>query len=478
MNNTKKISYWTIPFYVIPLIGLGLAIFNSYLPYSFWADELGSVSMSILPLKEVIASIIVDVHPPLFQLFLKGWVWIFGSDEPTVRLLSLLSCLIALIYLFFKTKIFNVYAQWATISIFTTCFLFSFYSQEARSYALTLLFSTILTIKFINFNKSKSVLPCLILILTAIGLSLIHYFGLLLSLSILSILLIQYRKCKKQTAYFATGILLLMVWPVAHYVLGLAKLKSSRNAWMVVDGPLDTGRIFLRTFFPNFNDLFLIFCASCLCLIIAFTINVAKKIDGTNLISCSLYRLTALLLIMIFGIACADIITPISTERNFIVLLPAVSLVVGVCIELLIFKSHKIGSSIVVIATMMWSLNSLYFAQYLMHLKWMPQQNWKSTAQYVVNNYKSQSLYYLRNSDEEETERVFNFYVNKLSNGSLSLERIYIEQVSEIPTNSFLVLGGANPSVFEQVKTRSNRQGLKVFQPVQSLGWTTGMIEF
>ena len=39
--------------YVFPLIGVGLALYKSWSDYSFWADELGSVSMSLLPWREV-----------------------------------------------------------------------------------------------------------------------------------------------------------------------------------------------------------------------------------------------------------------------------------------------------------------------------------------------------------------------------------------------------------------------------------------
>jgi uncharacterized membrane protein len=212
--------------------------------------------MSVLPIKEVMSAIAGDVHPPLFQLLMKLWVLCFGTDEPIVRLLSLLSCLLAALYLFYRTKNLSKVARWAVITVFTTCSLFPFYAQEARSYGVTLLLSTLVAVQFLNIEKDTPVSRSYYLILSALALSLTHYFGLLLSLCILAVLVVEYRKTIEQRTVFLIGITLCFVWPAIHYWLGLAALKSSKNAWMVVDGPIDTARIFLRTFFQTLMTLF------------------------------------------------------------------------------------------------------------------------------------------------------------------------------------------------------------------------------
>ena len=71
-----------------------------------------------------------------------------------------------------------------------------------------------------------------------------------------------------------------------------------------------------------------------------------------------------------------------------------------------------------------------------------PQQNWRRTAQYVVDNYKSGKLYDLCDCDDEEVDRIFNFYIKNLSADTLALERIYVEQLPDIKVVSILVLGG------------------------------------
>jgi hypothetical protein len=60
--------------YVIPLIGVVLAGTNIWQPYSYWLDELYSVTTSVLPFTEMFRAMLRDVHPPLYQVLL--WIWI------------------------------------------------------------------------------------------------------------------------------------------------------------------------------------------------------------------------------------------------------------------------------------------------------------------------------------------------------------------------------------------------------------------
>jgi hypothetical protein len=465
--------------YVLPLIGLGYSLYNSWKHYSFWSDELGSVSMSVLPIKEVMSAIAGDVHPPLFQLLMKLWVLCFGTDEPIVRLLSLLSCLLAALYVFYRTTDLSKVARWVVITIFTTCSLFPFYAQEARSYGVTLLLSTLVAVQFINIEKDPPVSRLCYLILSALALSLTHYFGLLLSLSILAVLVVENRKIIERRTVFLIGIALCFVWPAVHYWLGLAALKSSKNAWMVVDGPLDTARIFLRTFLPNLNDTLLALCACCLVFLIIYSVSICKKnMPRSTTVSSRLRKLLFVTSLMVFGVAAVDAVSPISTERNFIVMLPVVSLLVGYCTQQVFQQKNQIVIIVILLGVVGWAVNSLMFTNYLLTLKWAPQQNWRASAQFVIDNHSSQNLYYLRVRDDEETDRVFNFYIQKLSANRLTVERKYIQQMTDINGPAFLILGGANQGLFDMVKKQSPRPVLQIFQPTQSLNGTTGVIVF
>ena len=77
-----------------------------------------------------------DVHPPLYYLLLKVWLWIFGDSLVALRSLSVVSSLIAL-YLFFRlieralpTAVCYAAMLWCTLSPLSI-----YQAQETRMYA-------------------------------------------------------------------------------------------------------------------------------------------------------------------------------------------------------------------------------------------------------------------------------------------------------------------------------------------------------
>jgi hypothetical protein len=467
--------------YVFPLIGVGLALYKSWSDYSFWADELGSVSMALLPWREVTQSIISDVHPPLFQFVLKVWVSLTNSDESIVRLFSLVCALGALATLIVITRPIRGISQWATVTVFSTSFLFNFYAQEARSYALTLLLSTLLTGQFLKTtNKNQISYSELFAISSiAVALSLTHYFGLLFSIFTLVIISFECRKDYRKFFLISGAMVACLVWPLFHYSKGLFASKAIKNSWMIVDGPLDSLRIFLRTFFPSQSDLILlsagmIFFGTLIWILL-------KNYRSSSFEKATigmLYRCVALLLLVLVAVSVVDFISPISTERNFIVLLPIMAVLTGLMVNVIAHQRKLIITFSFLSLLVLTSINNLRFAQYLLALKWGPQQNWRETAEFVINNRTAEHLYYLRNRDDDETERVFNFYIQKLSKGTLSLERIYIGQIPNVKKPSILILGGTSPAVIKEIQKLSNTHSVRFFQPTQSLSGTTGLFIF
>jgi mannosyltransferase len=104
---------------------------------SLWLDEALSWQQSSLPLGELLASIAVDVHPPLYALLLHACIALFGDGEWALRLLSAVcgTLSVALIWAVAR-RVTNeraalVAALLCAISLFAIR-----YSQEARMYAL------------------------------------------------------------------------------------------------------------------------------------------------------------------------------------------------------------------------------------------------------------------------------------------------------------------------------------------------------
>ena len=124
-----------------------------------------------------------------------------------------------------------------------------------------------------------------------------------------------------------------------------------------------------------------------------------------------------------------------------------------------------------------WSVVNLTRSYTLMALKWGPQQNWKATAQYAIDHTsENKKIYYFRNSDSEEVERVFNFYIKKLSDNKLSAERLYISQIPTVPRPALLVFGHTNQNDVNAIVRENRLKPENVYYPRQSLGSTTGVI--
>ena len=417
-----------------------------------------------------------DVHPPLYQILLKCWILLVGNSEPGVRLLSLLLTLAALARLMWWSVKLNPWAQWAVIAIFSTSFLFAFYAQEARSYALNLYLAILLTTSFIDYDGSSKWSLIKIAAL-AFLLSLSHYFGLLLAGSILLVLLFSAEKNIRNIATIILGGLLCLIWPFIHLAQGL----RSHPSWIVVDGPLDTLRIFFRAMLPLENSTLIL--AATLITITLGLIAIFNTYSGrskTDDAWPALIKLVPVSLVMLAFVLALDLMNPISTERNFIVLLPVVAIIVGCITELLAKPGQwRWWLPICIVLVGSWSVVNLTRSFDLMSLKWTPQQNWKATAQHVVNRtQENKKIYYLRNSESEDTERVFNFYIRKLSNNTLSAERVYISQLPTLPRPAYLIFGQTNQNDVSRILRESNLKLELVFFPRQSLGSTTGVISF
>ena len=475
--NPIRVTPWPVKgLYLFLLLGLLLCLNNTWLGYSFWIDELFSVSTAELPFVEQWRAMLNDVHPPLYQLIFKCWILLVGNSEPGVRLLSLLLTLAALWRVMQWSTKLNPWAQWAVIAIFSTSFLFAFYAQEARSYALNLYLATLLTTSFIDYD-GISRRPLIKIVALALLLSLSHYFGLLLSGSILLVLLFSAEKNIRNTATIILGGLLCLIWPLIHLANGL----RSHTSWIVVDGPLDTLQISFRAMLPLETSVLLL-CAALItvALTLLALFKPSRSQSKPDEARPALIKLVLVLVIMLAFVASLDLLNPISTERNFIVLLPVLAVMLGCVTERLSQRGQsRWWLLILVVLIESWSAVNLSRSYTLMSLKWAPQQNWKATAQYAIDNDSAnKKIYYLRNSDSEDTERVFNFYIKKLSDYKLSAERVYMSQLPTLTRPAQLIFGQANQNDLNRILRESNLKPEAVFFPKQSLGSTTGVILF
>jgi hypothetical protein len=99
-------------------------------------DESMSWNLARISVSRLVRWTAADVHPPLYYLLLKGWVWIFGDSMAALRSLSVISSLVAL-YLVFRL-IEGAMPRAVCYAVMLWCVLspLSIYqAQEARMYA-------------------------------------------------------------------------------------------------------------------------------------------------------------------------------------------------------------------------------------------------------------------------------------------------------------------------------------------------------
>lgn len=99
-------------------------------------DESTSWYLATSPVSHLVAWTADDVHPPLYYLLLKVWLWIFGDSLAALRGLSVLSSLIALYLLFRLIEGAMPRAVCYAVLLWCTLAPLSLYqAQETRMYA-------------------------------------------------------------------------------------------------------------------------------------------------------------------------------------------------------------------------------------------------------------------------------------------------------------------------------------------------------
>ena len=354
-----------------------LALWNVWRDDSYWIDELFSVGASRASWNELLnVWLLRDVHPPLYQAVLKLWMAVFGSSEHATRLLSEVFALAALVAVALRTRRGSASYRIAAIAFFGSAAAFAYYAQETRSYALLLLLSTIATAGWLRPATHGAARPVghdLVLLL----LSLTHYFGLLLATLMLAMDLVLARGWRARARIAAIGPALL-IWPALHALAGSVAERAGGNFWIQSSGPASTlaavvdGVASLPYELARSGAPGAILAAISL-LAGAIGLSGAWRTRGGETMG-----LLGLLVLMPGLVGAVDLSTPISTPRNYIVLLPAAALLFATAVEGLLTaaraRSGRIAVALGVAAFLVASA-----AQSLERLgeKWAPIENIK-----------------------------------------------------------------------------------------------------
>lgn len=162
--------------------------------YSYWNDEIFSVFPATLPWFNLYRHwLLPDVHPPLYNFFLKLWIGFFGVSEIVTRIPSMAFAVAAMLALFGFTRDRPLPARLFALSFLGSLPVWAYFAQEVRSYSLALLFASAVTYLALLLRRRRLAgegsggrgLPLLVAYyVLALALGLTHYYGLIFVLLI------------------------------------------------------------------------------------------------------------------------------------------------------------------------------------------------------------------------------------------------------------------------------------------------------
>jgi hypothetical protein len=466
--------------YVIPVMGVLLAGLNIWQPYSYWLDELYSVTASALPFTEMFRAMLTDVHPPLYQVLLWVWIRVVSDHESVVRGFSLFCSLSAAIYLFLWSKRLDPWTRVLILAFFTTSWLFVYYSQEARSYSLLLLLATLQIGAFASDDGSAKKFGEILCI--SMLLAWTHYFGLVLAGTVLCWLFFQYFKNYRRLTLVCIVGIAALAWPLAELFWGSLGSKTGGKFWIQVDGPIGTLAIFIQAMAPVLKTwgaargvALYVFCGIALISLIGWRFRQASLIRN-EFEKQTILKLSFCLICCLAIIMAIDLHTPISTERNYIALLPVFSVLCGLAAGTL--AASRYAALVVLALTIVWGKMQLEYSHNLLLAKWTPLQNWRVCAEYIIKNAPKGQNYYLRLSDADDVDRVFNYYVKRLSSGAMSLQRIYPSMLGSIAGPTMVFVGAVSEGAIDQLSAREKFGPKEIMYPLQNWKNSTAVLKF
>jgi uncharacterized membrane protein len=378
--------------------------------YSYWIDEIWSVAIA----RDQWASIFtewllpLDVHPPLYSVMLKLWIQFFGDNEPATRSLSLALSAATLVVAAWFSWGHGRWRQVLTLSFLGCSPAFAYYSQEVRSYALALFLATVaigstllLREKSLSAvqgqpgNASPARKSRLLgyYYISAVCLSLTHYFGWILIFLLTAINLVD----RRTDASRFRGIVLLLVmaiWPLIHVTQGTLISRTGGNFWIVVQPLRGTIVNFVRGVFPllgfpDWNSIFFIVIAILLLMLWRVrTFAGLKRLFspqlGTPNVRLDEIRYLILVVAAFLSlIVMIDLRTPSSTSRNFIVLIPAVAFLFSDLVSQGLSSPFRLRRFALLTASFLLLFSLLRVSYFDLSLKLYPHMNFKQIGHVV-----------------------------------------------------------------------------------------------
>ena len=339
-----------------------------------WADELWTLLITdpALSLDAFWGQVLADAHPPLYYLLMRAWSAVFGQSDLTARLPSAIAGILTV-----------VAAAAAPLPKSGRLILMALiavspgalqYAQEARSYALLLLFSTILTclcLRLVNKPNEEPESRWLFAALTITGIlaSYTHYFGFLLAIAVGTVVF------AKRRTWLAAGSLTAAMAAFVPWIVYHPQHMSSGPqlaAWMAAF-PLDETVDWVLRLWLGEDPTPL---ALGICVAAAIVTNPLAR--GSARGQTMFFVGLSLALLTIAAAAAVSLRLPILSGRNLIVVLPALYLAVTALATDAMRLSTAAGGIGV----------AMFLAGMLLNLNWDSsldtKEDWRESAAFVL----------------------------------------------------------------------------------------------
>lgn len=340
--------------------------------HSFWFDELFTAASASEPTLAGAFErwFIIDVNnPPLYGFMTLFIGKLFGVDELTMRFPSWLfvtaSCLLLTTAPTRDMRTRGLAGLLLAVTPFALV-----YSQEARTYGLLLLLSTITLLGYMKFTEEHRLSPTFLSgVLLA---SLTHYFGLLFGgmlLLLAFVTLIRRGDLREAAKAIPVGVL---CWAWVIYVVAIGKMGELAQPFWIQWSPTELVRILMSV-------------SSATLAVLAIGARVWHRLPlATDL----RWSVAWPALAVCAGAVGVSLYRPLIIGRYFIVLAPAVALLTA---DVLVkaweaaaraFSARVRYAAVALIAIVLAAENVVWMTR----MKWGPYQNYRGVAEHVLQD--------------------------------------------------------------------------------------------
>lgn len=351
---------------------------------SFWSDEVYSINFAR---NLGHSSRYIDTNMLFYHSLLHVWLKL-GNSEIIVRLLStIFSCAtIPVVYLIAR-KLFNKSTGLIASTLISFNAFFIAYSEEARSYSLFLLLSSLSIYFFIRILKEPSKIINYIFYTLATCLAIYsHYFTYFLIFTQICFLLLFVRKTINKKYLFLTSFVFLFV---TIHVFLLSSLNAAQINWIPRPGLLNMAG-FPFVISGDFPFTFIV--SSMLLIYLAFSVlkRVNKLTPNKEILFNYILLIILFLVPSVLAFSISFFVKPIVTSKYLIYCIIPSVILVSRGLDLVSNKIIKCGILVMLIVFSTIRLFGWYANVELLHWGMSNQKDdWRKIVSFTNNNVKS-----------------------------------------------------------------------------------------